>query len=117
MSKHLFKSRENCNPGGLAHSPKQPFGKSRPPNSAAVGLKVPSGSVTVCFCILSNWQHRWAHAPLSNPMGASLPRSRPPASLGTSSEQDVPSWFAITPLRTPSLSLMQVVPADPLQPK
>ena len=33
----------------------------------------------------------------------------------TSSEQDVPSCFATTPMHTQSLSLMQVVLADPLQ--
>ena len=87
------------------HSPQQPFGKSRPsppPNCC----NRPQGPVWVSDCFLlypcQLETNRWEQVPLSNPMGASLPRSRPPASLGTSSEQDVPSWFAIAPLRTPS---------------
>ena len=51
------------------------------PQIAALGVKVPSGSVTFLPCVFHLETNRWEHVPLSNPRAASLPRSLPPASL------------------------------------
>ena len=78
----------------------------------------PQGLVLVSDCFLiypfQLETNRREYVPLSNPVGAPVPVSLQLPYI-TSSQQDMPSCFATTPMRTPSLSLMQVVLADPLQ--
>ena len=78
----------------------------------------PQGLVLVSDCFLiypfQLETNRREYVPLSNPVGAPVPVSLQRPYI-TSSQQDMPFCFATTPMRTPSLSLMQVVLADPSQ--
>ena len=99
----------------LPHAPQQPWWKPRPPKSSALGLQGPV-LVNDCF-LLYPFQletNRRGSVPLSKPVGAPVPVSLQLPYI-TSSQQDMPSCFATTPMGTPSLSLMQEVLADLLQ--
>ena len=115
MSKiFVSKQRELYNP--RCHIPQQPFWLIHTPKLCCNRPQVP---VLVSDCFLLYPFHletnRWEQLPLSNPMDAPLPLSLLPVSYITSSEQDLPSCFATAPMRTPRLSLMRVMLADPLQ--
>lgn len=74
MSKYFFKTTENYNPGGLAPFPAAAIREIQtlPPQTAAIGPMVQFRLVTL---LLYPFQLETSgeHAPLSNPMGASLP--------------------------------------------
>ena len=103
------------NPRGPAPCPAATMVETQTPK---VFSTRPQGPVLVSDCFLiypfQLETNRRGSVPLSKPVGAPVPVSLQLPYI-TSSQQDMPSCFATTPMGTPSLSLMQEVLAGPLQ--